>query len=460
MPGAFHGINMASNALRMFQRALDTTGNNIANVNTRGFSRQTVDFAQQDPLTFYSQGWRSLGGGVTISQVNRIRDLYLEARARESHSDQGRLQTMSQGLSEALAAFGEPGDSGVSAAMDGFFNAWNALGSNPTEAAARAQVRNAGRTLTDRIRDAFSRLETLQTDSIRQVETTVGRINELGAEIAELNRQIRQYTQTDGNPNALLDRRDLAVQELAKLTDVTVVQLPDFTYGVYASGVTLVDSAGARTFPSTLGTQPGTVTDGLSTFPVRSGELAGLMQLASRVGSEMAQLDLLANELRNQFNTLHRAGNNNAGIDFFNEGVTPPDPAQGGARTFGLSADVLNSLENVMASATGLPSDGGLARQLAGLRSAVTGLPGAKTFESFYRDNLNVISNDAAYYSTSLDSETAVLEQISNQQQAISGVSLDEEMANMLRFQRSFQAAARALSVFDQMTEDLIGMLR
>lgn len=460
MPGAFHGINMASNALRMFQRALDTTGNNIANVNTRGYSRQTVSFAQQDPLTFYSQGWRSLGSGVTISQVNRIRDLYLEARARESHSDQGRLQTLSRGLSEALAAFGEPGATGVSAALDGFFNAWTALGSNPTEAAARAQVRNAGQTLTDRLRGAFSRLEALQTDSLRQVGATTGRINELGAEIAELNRQIRQYTLTDGNPNALMDRRDLAVQELSKLTDVRVVQLPDFTYGVYASGVTLVDSAGARSFPSALGTQPGTVTDGLSSFPVRSGQLAGLMQLASRTAGEMAQLDQLANELRNQFNTLHRAGNNNAGIDFFNEGVSPPDPPQSGARSFGLSADVLTSLENVMASATGLPSDGGLARQLAELRTSFAGLPGGKTFESFYRDNLNVLSNDAEYYGSTLESENAVLEQIANQQQAVSGVSLDEEMANMLRFQRSFQAAARALSVFDQMTEDLIGMLR
>jgi len=149
MPGAFHGINLASNALRMFQRALDTTGNNIANVNTNGYSRQRVDFSEADPTTFFSQGWKTLGNGVNINSVTRIRDMYLDARARSSASDLSKYDTIASGLKEVENAFNEPGDNGISAALDKFFTSWSGLGSSPTDPALQAQVRNAGQTVTD-----------------------------------------------------------------------------------------------------------------------------------------------------------------------------------------------------------------------------------------------------------------------------------------------------------------------
>jgi len=234
----------------------------------------------------------------------------------------------------------------------------------------------------------------------------------------------------------------------------------DGTTAVYAAGFTLVDSAGNRTFPSTPGALPGTMTDGNITYTVRSGELAGLFQTQSNTSAQMANLDTLANTLRNQFNTLHRTGNNNAGIDFFNEGAVPPDlTAQNGAATFDLSAAVKTSASNIVTSATGLPGDGGLALALGNLRDTYTGMPGGKTFESYYRANVDQVAQETSYYNNAVSTEKSVGAQIKSQQQAVSGVSLDDEMADMLRYQRSYQAAAKALTIADQVTQDLIGML-
>ncbi len=461
MPGTFNGINVASNALRMFQRALDTTGNNIANVNTAGYSRQTVGFSTNDPLAFYCNGWRTLGQGMTISSISRIRDGYLDSRARSSAGDLSKYDTVATGLGQIEDICSVSADQGISAALDNFFNAWSGLGSNPSDTSQKVQVLNAGQTLADRVRGAYSQLTQLEGSTAQQVQTTINRINELGKNIADLNEEIRKYASSGNSPNDLLDQRDQAVLELSGLADTSVQTFSDGSYAVYVAGFTLTDSGGARTFPSTPGAQPGTFTDGSITYTPSSGKLAGLYQVSARIVTEKSQLDALANNLRNQFNTLHRTGNNNAGIDFFNEGAVPPDATiQNGAATFDLSAAVKASSANVVTSATGLAGDGGLALAMSKLSETFTGMPGGKTFQSYYLDATDRLAHDIQYYKGHVDTQKAVDTQIKQQQQSVSGVSLDDEMADMMRFQRSYQAAAKTLTIMDQMTEDLIGMLR
>ncbi len=458
MPGTFSGIGMTSHALRMFQRALDTTGHNIANVNTAGYSRQTVEFKTQFPLKYYSDGWKALGQGVSLSAIARVRDGYLEASARGNAATLGKYQTLASSLKQVEGMYGEPSDSGIAAALDKFFDSWSALGSNPNDSAIRIQVQNSGQLLTSRVRSAYSQLLSYEGQLQTQADATVSRINQLGAGIADLNQQIRGFASTGGHANDLMDQRDLAVRELSSLIDTQVERFEDGSYSVYVAGHTLVDMAGDRPMPATYDPAASTFVASGVTYTVKSGQLAGLFQSMSSVTSQKSQLDALANEMRTQFNTVHQTGidqDGNTGNVFFNDSLP-----QSGAIDFNLSAAVLGSPRAIAAGITGEPGDGGLALSLSQLRDTSLVALGNQTFQGYYLAGVGQIGSQAAYYESAAETEGAVASQIENQVQAVSGVSLDDEMTEMMRYQRSYQAAARALTVFDQVTEDLIAMLR
>lgn len=461
MPSPFHGIEMAGRALRSFQRALEVSGHNVANVNTRGYSRQVVDFVTTDPTTLYFHGRHSLGTGVTIASIGRIRDAYLDERARGAVSDQGRFGTYSSKLIEIEGVSGEPGETGIAHALDKFFDAWSAFGSNPNQVGNRTQVKLAGQTLALRVRRTYSELDTMSKQIQVEAESVVGRINELGERIHALNGQIREATATGAQPADLLDQRDLALEELSSLASVHASTQSDGTVTVSIGKFQLVGGASAFVMPATFDPANQGVAGSGVAYPIRSGKLAGLLQSMERVAAEKTQIDTLANNLRTQVNALHETGTNangTTGIQFFGD-VTPP-ATQTGAIDFDLSAAILASDANIASGTSGDAGDGGLALSLAGLRSVPVAGLGARTFAAFYRDGVAELGADAAYLKNALSTTEAILQQVDSQRQAVSGVSLDDEMANMLRFQRSYQAAAKVMTIFDQSTQDLINMLQ
>lgn len=458
MPGTFSSINMASNALRLFQRGLDTTGHNIANVNTQGYSRQTVEFKALDPLTYYSEGWKALGQGVGLGAIARIRDGYLEASARNNLANTGKFQTLSATLKQIEGAYNEPGDGGIAAALDKFFDSWSALGSNPNDAGARLGVQNAGTLLTSRVRGTYNSLLTYGIQLSNTATTTVNRINQLSEQIAGLNVQIRQYAATGGHANDLMDQRDAAVREISGLVDTKVEAFQDGSYAVYVANYPIVDSAGSRPMPTTFDPVASTFDAGGITYTVRGGQLAGVFQAMAEIENQKTQLNTLANEMREQFNTLHATGidqDGNTGAVFFNDAVP-----RTGAIDFDLSAAIKASPRAIAAGVSGQPGDGGLALSFSQMRDTSFATLGNRSFQDFYSSNLGAVGTQAAYYDAAAKTEEAVGQQIESQVQAVSGVSLDDEMTEMVRYQRSYQAAARALTVFDQVTEDLIAMLR
>lgn len=460
MSGPFLGINMASQSLRNFQRAIDTAGHNIANVNTRGYTRQTVDFTTMPSLHYYSNGTHYLGQGSLISSINRIRDGYLDTSLNNATSQQSKYNTLATNLRRIDQIYGEPSDTGISQALDRFFNSWSGLGSNPSGTAERAEVQLSGQVLTDRIRSRYADLSNLASNQTLQINSTVAQINNLGGQIATLNRQITTALASGGSPNDLMDQRDLAIADLSKLTNISKETFPDGSYAVYASGFTLVQGSAARTFPSTFDEAAGTFTDGTVTYNIRGGSLAGHLGGLNETKSQMTNLDNLANELRTQVNTTHMTGTNalgNTGVNFFNDVLVPP---QTGAIDFNLSVEVKSDPNAIAAGLTGDAGDGSLAHLFAGMRDSAQVALGGRSFTKFFTDIVSKVANDGNYYQNAADTESAVMTQISEQQQAISGVSVDDEMANLMKLQRSYQAAARALTLFDQVTEDLIGMLR
>lgn len=455
MSGTFHGINLSSLALRNFQRAIDTAGHNIANVGTTGYSRQRVNMSSLTPLSFYSIGRHALGQGATIGSITRARDIFLDARSREISSDLGKAGAMAQAIQSVEIAFGEPGETGISAALGQFFDAWSTLGSRPDDPAARLQVQQSGLNLTDRVRNAYGSMSDEVANSQTTINNIMGRINDLGAQISELNTQIRAY---NGSAGDLLDQRDQAVAELSSLVDVRVSEFGDGSYAVYAAGFTLVDGAGANDFPSTYNAANQTVTRNGVDFRVRSGALAGQMSAITSLQSRMASLDTLANTLRTSVNTPHANGitaNGTTGILFFGDQIP-----QTGAIDFSLSASVAADANNIAAGTTNAPGDGGLAHAIAQIRDTnIAGL-GNKTFNSYYENLANSVASEVSYWGQQSDIQASLADQAKSQIESISGVSIDDEMSDMMRYQRSYQAAAKAIQVFDEMAQDVIAMLR
>jgi flagellar hook-associated protein 1 len=461
MPSPFHGIETASRALRAFQRSLDVTGHNIANVNTKGFSRQSADLSPTDASFYLNGRLLALGSGVQVSQISRARDLFLEARRQASMADYGRMATLADGLKQVEGAFMEPGDGGISDALGKFFNSWSALASNPADTAAKLGVQLAGHTLTQRVRSTYLELNNLKMAQGQAIDLTLGNIDRLAGEVARLNHEIRSRQAQGSSPNDLLDMRDQAIRDLSELVDIKVQPMTDGTMTIYMNQHTLVDSAGARPIPKTWDAATLTLSDGASTFNVRSGKLAGLLNSVGNIESYQAQLDSLANTLRTQVNALHAQGTNSlgaTGLNFFND-VLPPDP-QTGAIDFALDPLVASDPLSIASGISGAPGDGDLALQLSRMRDVTHAALGGKSFHRFFGDVMAGLARDSAHYSATLSTSAAILDQVDQQIQSVSGVSLDDEMANLMRFQRSFQAAARALTLFDQVTEDLINMLR
>ncbi|MFN8220876.1 MAG: flagellar hook-associated protein FlgK [Fimbriimonadales bacterium] len=456
MPGSFYGISLASRALRAFQSALDVTGHNVANASTTGYTRQIADLSGAYGVRVNGLQSFILGGGVDVASVNRSRDVFLAMRMQSTQSEISRSDAMLSTLKQIEGVMNEPGANGIGSALDKFFDSWSALAANPGEASLKMQVQTAASTLASRIRSVYREVSGQASQANEQVTTTFDRIDQLTSSIANLNSQIRQGSANGAKPNDLMDQRDQMVNELSSLMNVQTSENSDGTVQVMLSGYALVDYSGSRPIPRTFDANAQTVTDPATnlSLPVTGGRLAGQFQAIVRAGSMQSDLDKLATTIRDQVNALHVTGTNQYGttdLDFF--GGT-------GAGDFDLSNFIKNDAGAIATGTSGRPGDGGLALALAGLRDTKVAGLGNLSMKQFYGGVVSGIGNDIATQQTNLETHQAVAEQITGQIEAVSGVNLDDEMANMLRFQRSYQAAAKTLSIFDQVTEDLIGLIR
>lgn len=456
MPSAFHGIYSASSALRAFQRAIDVTGHNIANVNTRGYSRQTVDLTPREGITFWQQGIKVVGSGVSITSINRIRDVLLDRSASKNLSQLGYAETMAQNLDAASSVYGEPSEDGIASALGKFFDAFAALGSDPSKSANRIQARQAADTLASRIRSAAEGLQDLEASIKEAAGSDFARANDLIRQISDLNREIVEAKGGGGAPNDMLDARQNALDDLSKLMKLETFEHASGAIVVSSGGLALVEVAGYSEMPEALNPASLVFDPVQAGTAFRSGSLKGHVESLAEVGRQQASLDDLANQLRTSVNGLSTTAVTLSG----QTGISLFDPAGVGALSLDLSAEVKASADAIGAGTSGLPGDGGVARAISELRSSGMAALAGKTFEDYFGDAVAALGADASAAIAMADSEGLVSQQIEAQRQAVSGVNLDEEFADMIRLQRSYQAAARTLNVADQMTEELLGLIR
>ena len=463
----FGGISRASTALWAAQRGLDVSGQNIANVNTAGYTRQRVEQQSVNGAVtpaIHSVG-DGIGSGVDSDAVIRIRDAFLEARAHTEAAATARLTVQSDALSQIEAAYREPGDTGIQKMMAEMWAGWSDVSNNPTELAARSQVLERLETLTSGIRTTAASLDQQWTDTRASLGSLVDDANATITSIAKLNGQISLATQSGMPANELSDQRDVLVQTLAWQIGATSSPAQDGSVTVSVGGTTLVtgtSSTGLRlsgaegladvgTKPPRLLTAPG------GTALAVDGTAGGQLGVLSRtLPDSRAALDAIASGLARTLNDAHDDG---IDLDGAAGGPLLGNGAGSGPVDTGLvdAANITVRVTDPRRVAASTAGPAGAATVNGDNADALFSLSlDPKGVDAGYRELIVRLGVSSAVATRDLEVQSVISDRVDAAREGVSGVSLDEEMTNMLSYQHAYGAAARLLTAIDEALNTLI----
>ncbi|HOJ98649.1 MAG TPA: flagellar hook-associated protein FlgK [Termitinemataceae bacterium] len=332
MQSTFMPIEIGKRSLVAHQQGLATVGHNLSNASTEGYSRQRVEFTPFEPL--YLPGLNreetpgQIGQGVVVERILRARDELLDKRIVAQGSGEGYWETRDKYILMMERLYNEPADVSIRGRMDAFWDAWQELSLHPADAAPRKAVLERGKTLIDTIRERYKGLKNLQNMAEEDIQGTVKRINDLSRQIAKLNEEIQKIRAQGDNPNDLYDRRDLLVEKLSSLINITTDTRDPDEFIIHTAGFVLVQGRIGRQFDLVSGID----TEGYSRViwketgeeaHFESGSLAALLELRDKtVRDEIQSLDTMTMNFIDLVNDAHRAGygiNGKTGLDFFTE---------------------------------------------------------------------------------------------------------------------------------------------
>ncbi|MFN4033746.1 MAG: flagellar hook-associated protein FlgK [Fimbriimonadales bacterium] len=448
----FQGIELGARAMRAFQIGLEVTGHNVANVNTPGFSRRRVHFANTPEYAFNPN--IRIGTGVIVQHVQRVRDMMLEQRINTNTGDFARLDTLRQQLQNIEGALLEPGEQGISTRLNAFFNAFDELATRPDSMAARQSVLQAASALVGSIRNLHTNWQNLNTQIQQQMSQTISEANEIAAQIGRLNEQIRAAHSNGAEASDLLDQRDRLMTRLSELVGARAHYTGDGGIMVFVDGHTLVQDGASFPLPNAIDVPNRDLDSTPVDIRIQQGQLRGLMDAAANLQDYMNRLNLFTNTLITQVNALHQTGyglDNNTGYLFF-DGTD--------ASNIALHSDVSDPQRIAASGLPNTPGNNGVAQAILNLRNQPQAALGGMTLPQYYRELVGIIGNDAQVSRNRAESQQLTLEHLHQIRESVSGVSLDEEAANLVKYQRSYQAAAKVVSVFDGLIQDVLQMVR
>jgi flagellar hook-associated protein 1 FlgK len=447
------------------QKGIQVSGNNIANVNTPGYSRQRLLIETSPPL---QTAYGNVGMGAAAEGIERVYDRFLGDQITSESQSLGRWQAQSGFLQRAEMTFDESAGYGINHALGEFWGAWQDLSNNPTGSNERAMLIATGEVLADNFQKFYADLYQTQLDIDVAVEGAISDINRLAAEIADLNLKVLQTEAGGHTANDFRDRRDLAVNELAELIDINTFESSDGQVTVSAADNRLLVENGTSYSLSTqingylrdIVWNDGNGNSVDITASISNGKLKGWLDARDEnIGGYMTQLDELAVALRDSINAEHRLG---YGLD----GSTNRDFFAGtGAIDLAVNADIVAD-PNLIAAANGFdsvpgdkPGDNGNAIDIANLRSALTMSTNTVTFDDFFNGLVSEVGSDALQAGFNQSHQNEMVTYLNNYRDSVSGVSIDEEMINLVKFQTAYSAAAKLISTTDELLQTMLNMV-
>ncbi len=454
MESSFAGLSTALSALYAQKRGLDVTGQNIANANTDGYSRQRV---QLQPVGGSTSGAifaidRGSVGGVAVTGVLRVTDELAANRARAEHASGGYLDGQKTAYGEIEQIFGEPSDTGIQSQLGAFWSSLHNLANNPGDLATRSTVLQQAAVVADGLRGAAASLSSMWLAGRAQVDATTTEINTTATAVADLNQAILR-AQGSGNPsNELADQRDLRVARLVELTGASVINRSDGTLDVTLAGSMLVSGRNSRALASAgASAQAGQAASPIgvrwadtgAAVAVVTGVLASDIQtLNVTIPTQTTRLDEVATTLISAVNAQHAAGYDRAG--------NPGGPLFAGTDANSIDVAITDPQALAASSTPGGTLDGANADAMAAMSSLTAGP------DSTYRQLIADLGVQSQSAQRRASIQANLTQQADAAQSAQSGVNLDEEMANMMVFQRAYEAASRVFTTIDSILNTLI----
>lgn len=450
----FSTLTTTARSLEAQRMGLEVTGQNIANVNTNGYSRRVVDFAAVAP---------EAGGGVDVESVRAARDRLLDRRLQQEVPAERREAAMADSLSVVETALGTPGQS-IDASLTNFFDAFSRLAETPTSAVARNEVLLQGETLAQTFQGMARRLEASQRDTDTQIRSTVDEVNALAARISVLNRSLGGPQ--DASQAHLQDEQAGLVRKLSELVDVAVVDRDGGGVDIsFANGRSIVLGDQAYSLVATP-----TPPNGLSalsvagvtiTSEITGGKIGGLLNVRDvNIPDYMNQLDTLAFNVAQQVNTAHTAGYTLTGVAAGNFFV-PPAAVAGAAAAMAVNPTVaadgrLIAASGPGSSGTGEVGDNYAATAIARLRDARVLNGGTATLSDGWSQLVYRVGRDTQTAKAEQSSRQEIVRQVDTLRDEVSGISLDEETMHLLKYQRAYEANARFFSAINSAIDTLI----
>lgn len=453
-------LNIGVNGLTAASLGSAVTGHNITNANTEGYSRQQID-QRARPLHY--------GGGVEARDPLRIADQFADRRLNDANSQDGQASARAGILGALDRVFSEDAGS-VGLALDDFHSALTELTTNPSDGATRQKVLAAAEQLTLAFNRASTGLNEARVEANDRIELEVTQVNDQLKQIGDLNTQILQAGNAGQDAATLIDTRDQLIRQVAKRVPVTVIAGPSETVNVLLGGsrtlvadngevsqlVTKVDANGNRQLLRTSSTGAEDISSLLT-----SGSLSGYIDARDgALADAVSALDQLAYDVSEAYNAVHTAGYGKDGATGRNLFESLSGPA-GAAAAMAVSADVKGQPDALAAGAvSGVAGDNRVALQLTDLAQGKVALGGTATASGALANLVGQVGTAVQSANGRAEFASLTLDQARRLRDDVSGVSTDEEMVNLMRYQRAYQASLRVIETADQMLAELLSMRR
>lgn len=461
MPTISSGINIALQAVLAHSQSLEIIEHNVANASTPGYRRQSAVLTATVPSQFmgyeHGLGAGQRGGGVTVEKIQRFNLEFFDTRYRSVSAETGNWEAQSEILSQLEPLLAETTEDGLLPKLDQFWSGWEKLSADPTNTSLRTLMLDDARSLTMALNRRSTQIQQMRSDQNLSVTSQVDEINTLSGEVAKLNAEISRVLSVGEQPNDLMDKRDVALDQLAKLTGAVSFQQKNGEVTVSIGGHVLVVGVDAfklqtQTSPTDSSVVDVVWSDGQVLVP-SSGKLKGTLEVRDTVMvNQLNGLNTFAAGLIGQVNAIHRTGyglNNATNLDFFT-GTTAGDIA------------VNSVVDNAsIATSSGINQAGNntIALHIAALKT-FKGMKGnTATLNEFYNGQVTDLAVTTQRVSDNAYQHGLVEKALGDQRESAVGVNLDEEAAGMAKAQKAYQAAARVMTAYDDLLDTVINRM-
>ena len=446
-------FDISQRSLSAYQQALDITSHNIANASNPDYSRQKPLLT---PEKSESSGSLVFGTGVKLELIQRQRDSLIDSQIRANNQKYSDNSKRSDILGQVEQLFGEPSDLGLSNTMSSFFNSWSEASVSPNSSSLRFNVLRSAENLSNKVKDIYDGLNDIKSSLMSDAKTVVTSINNYLQEIQSLNKQIFEVNLKDQQPNDLLDQRDLVIDKLSKLVNINVTTDSSNSAIVSVGGMFAADKTFAKEFQLTEENGKLSVISGVDSYPLNltSGELFAITDIYSKtIPGYVEKIDSMMTALADSVNELHATGHTisdpvETGLNFFESYID-------GELT--INQDILQDPNKIAFSKDGTIGNAEIATKIAELSNSK--ILNGSTLADNYGALISEIGSQKQSSDQMAQSNQLILQQLDQQKASVSGVSIDEEMTNVIKFQRSYQASAKMIKIADEMLQTILNMV-